>query len=139
MHPADIRLELRGTRRKIPRPYEHVAARDVELVGSCKDNGFTDSCFVEWPVEGLDCFDSCGQTSRKNHYLITRPDCTGRHRARVSAEALVRTNDVLHWKSQIDRVRSRTDVHGLEPVEQWSTLVPWHIDRWVYDVVAFQG
>ena len=139
-HPADVGLELARHRRRRGRAGEHVAARDVDVVGEPDRHALRRRRLVERAVEGVDRGDRRAHAAGQHDDLGARRQHASGDLARVAAVvAGVVADDPLDGEAAGGERAVAGELDALEVLEQRRAAVPRHRGRSPrHDVVAAQ-
>ena len=130
-HPAHGGVEfLRGVR-LVVYPGDHVATRDVDVVGQADRDRHGRDGLLEPTGGPVDCGDGAGLSRWENDDFITGAhDATG-DGARVAAVVGVlvglRPDHVLDREADVHEVAIAGHIHGLQQVEQRPAGIPGHV------------
>src|SRR5690606_3549421 len=88
---------------------------------------------------GLDSADPAGLPRGKGDDILARLHGTRSQPACETAVILMRADDVLNGKAEVDEVAGRSDVDGLEVVKERGAIVPGHPLALADHVVTYEG
>ena len=139
IEPDDARLKLVGNLRPLFRRYQHVAARDFDLVREHDRHRLALAGLGEGPVHGDDILDSCQLARLCHHDRIADGDLARGDLPGEAAEIEVRAGNILNGEAEGLVEILVVDGHGLQMLQQRRTRIPGHVRRAVDDIVAEAG
>ncbi len=138
IHPDQHSLKGTGSPGNIVGMDQHISTADINFILQGQSNGLGRKRVLKIAVKSGNRLDFRSFPRRQHHDFFTRSHNSGSHLAGEAPESRVRTQNILHRKTEIDNVAVGGYVDGFQHFKQRRAGVPGDVGRLFYHVVTLQ-